>query len=141
MGAGEAVVVLTLIITFWSIFSLIMTFVWPICFFTDLYLRNSQRHKRRMQRGKFYLWELRTFGFPFMFLWDFPILCAFLGMVLALHSNSPAHVWWAYVGITCAIDWITGSEDPPYRRWLASLSEAVKKLKIEPPPRPVIDRA
>lgn len=127
---------MSLLLTPWHIFTLVMTFVWPICFIADLVLRTFDPYKRRMNRGKFTRWEIRTFGSGWRHLWDMPILTGLIVLTFTQHVMWPVHLWWAYIGVTCAIDWITGSDDPPYRRWLA---EAVKKLKISAPPRPVID--
>jgi hypothetical protein len=132
--------------TFFHVLDGVITYTWPIIFSLSLYLHHVERHRRRLERGKFSKWKYRTFGGPYadwhFFLYcEFPALVVLLGSALTINSRWPAHLWWIYIGVRDAVDWITGSDDPPYRRWLASLSDAVKKLKIEPPPRPVIERA
>jgi len=69
-------------------------------------------------------------------MWEVPIMLALVGMAFALGTPDPIYFYWVYVAIVAVVDWVTGSDDPPYKRWVASLS---KKLKINPPPRPVID--
>lgn len=132
---------MTLVVTIFHLIDLILKFTWPIILFADVYFRTKNPYRNRTQRGRHYKWTVKKFGLwgptPIvMSAWLFAIACIFtpagrLGNDVAL----------IYLAGALLVDWITGSEDPPYRRWLASLSEAVKKLKIEPPPRPVIDRA
>lgn len=125
-----------LVLTAWNLLMFVMIFLWPLICLTDCFLRNRDPYKRRMQRGKFYRWEQRTFGPVWACVWEVPVIFAALGMSFALNSTAPIYLYWIYVAIVGAVDWITGSDDPPYRRWVGSLS---KKLTINPPPRPVID--
>jgi len=127
---------LGLLLTVWNLYMLIMMFLWPTIWATDMFLRHINPYRRRMQRGKFYRWELRTFGPLWYGLWEFPIMLCLFGLAFIFKMMEFGYIFWTYVGIVCAVDWITGSDDPPYKRWVASLT---KKLTISPPPRPVID--
>lgn len=130
---------MNLLFTIYHMVDLVIISVGWIILFADLYLRLCPPHDKRMERGKHARWAHRMFGpwgrFPVWFVfWSFGVVTAF----------TPARavgrdVFLIYLGGAVAIDWITGSDDPPYRRWLASLSKAVEKLKIKPSPRPVID--
>jgi len=134
-GGGEMRIVLTTL----HVIDLALRFTWPIILFAECYFRTKDPYRRRTQRGRHYKWTVKQFGFlgpaPLvMGGWTFALACIFtpagrLGNDVVL----------IYLAGALVIDWITGSDDPPYKRWLASLSEAVKKLKISPPPRPVIE--
>jgi hypothetical protein len=51
----------------------------------------------------------------------------------------PIDAFYTFLLVTAVVDWITGSDDPPWRRWQESASAALKKLRIQPAPQPVID--
>ena len=112
---------------------LILKFTWPIILFSDAFFRTKEPYRRRTQRGRHYRWTTKQFGpwgpTPLVVMgWAFAIVC-----ILTPAGRLGNDVVLIYLGGALVIDWITGSEDPPYKRWLASLSEAVKKLKVEQP--------
>ncbi len=124
------------VLAFFHWWNTAITYGWPIILAADWFLRSVEPHKRRMRRGKWFCWQVRTFG-PFgVFLWEFPLLGIMIAGCIAFRSAWPANIWWTYIAVGCAVDWITGSDDPPFKRWVEA---AKKKLTIAPPPRPAID--
>lgn len=116
---------------------------WVAILVIDWYLDN--RHRARMDRGKHRRWARRFCGRMFGLFGEVMghtliFLVLAFGLVIpvcvATDSTMTASVFWLYILAVDIYDFITGGEDPPWRRWLASLS---KKLVIQPPPRPVID--
>lgn len=95
-------------------------------------------HSERIRRGKHRRWAERRFpplGVVFIYL---VLVSTGLAAWLALDTPWVAHFFWIYLFVSDVYDFITGSEDPPWRRWATSLSERIK-LVIQPPPRPAID--
>jgi len=112
---------------------------WVVIWLGDFFLRHVPPHSRRMQRGKYFRWTIRTFGLmadapPRIFL-----AVAMVAFFITTHQDWPLDVFYTFLAVTAAVDWITGSDDPPWRRWKESASAALKKLRIQPAPQPVID--
>jgi len=117
----------------------IVAYGWPVILFGDLFFRTKTPFRQRLQRGRHFKWTLKHFGGPGIIVmggWIFAIACVFTPA-----GRLGFDTVYVYLAVALIVDWITGSDDPPYRRWLASASDAIKKLKISPPPRPIIDRA
>ena len=113
---------------------------WAPIWVVDFFLRNVLPFKRRMERGKHFRWTARLFG-PYMSYHVPRLVLAFstLPLMMATHVSWPVDVFYVYLSSAAAFDWITGSDDPPWRRWKESASAALKKLRIAPAPQPVID--
>lgn len=106
----------------------------------DFWLRHFLPYVNRMRRGKYTRWLIRTFGMTgdnlFRLGWLFCIAMPIMFVAPEPFVTLGLVVYWTYMAVTLAVDWITGSDDPPYRKWLAA---AKKKLTISAPPKPVID--
>lgn len=112
---------------------------WALLWVADFFLRNVQPHRRRMERGKHFKWMIRAFG-PLSYHAPRMVLATvLLPPVMITGAAWPIDVFYGYLVATTSVDWITGSDDPPWRRWKESASAALKKLRIAPAPRPVID--
>lgn len=112
---------------------------WVIIWLTDWFLRYIPPYSRRMARGKYARWAQRQFGLlghsvPLMFM-----AAAMLVFYVSTDWVWPIDMFYVFLAVTCAIDWITGSDDPPWRRWAKSGAEILKKLRIEPAPEPAIN--
>lgn len=119
----------------------VIAYGWPIILFSDAFFRCKEPYRRRTERGRHYKWAMSKFGLwgtlPLILIgWTFAIACIFTPA-----GRAGIDAMYVYLVVALVVDWITGSDDPPYRRWLASASDAIKKLKISPPPRSVIDPA
>ena len=112
---------------------------WAPLWIVDFFLRNVQPHRRRMERGKHFKWMARAFG-PLSYHAPRMVLAtAMLPPMMLTDAVWPIDAFYGYLVATTSVDWITGSEDPPWRRWKESASAALKKLRIAPAPQPVID--
>jgi hypothetical protein len=112
---------------------------WVLILAGEMFLRHGPP-RRRMQRGKYWRWTIRQFG-P---IWtDLPIRVFAAMSVLALFTATgqkwPLDVFYFYLVITAAVDWITGSEDPPWRKLSRAGAEILKKLRWQPAPQPVVN--
>lgn len=110
---------------------------WWLIACADVYLRWVEPHRRRMRRGKAYAWEMRTFG-PFgVVLGTFMVISMAITESAVFGTRWVADAFWIYIAVCCAIDWLTGDDDPPWKRY----SEKAKKLleRLKPIPEPAID--
>lgn len=122
---------------------------WMIAFPVEQYLYIF--HARRIRRGVIHRWLYRNWGpggpllahmmlFMLVFLSVillFVDLATPLPIIPDVQSVVIATFWTLYVG-WAVIDYITGGDDPG-KRVKKLVSSLVKKLKIAPAPRPVID--
>jgi|SRR5688572_11957176 len=116
----------------------VLYFTWPVILVTYFVLRNFDPYARRMRRGRLYLWERRMLGPHAEFLICAIALPAVFVAVVLIGERWPCDFWWLYLAIGCVVDYITGGDEPG-KRVKALASSLVKKLTIQPPPRPVID--
>jgi hypothetical protein len=111
-------------------------FGWPLILGMHCFGRNEGWWiGRRLCRGKYWRWVRRQFGPTediFIFL---SMFFAAIATKIAFDSMVGSDVVYGYLAICLIIDWITGSEDPPWRK----LSRAGNKLleKLKPMPKPV----
>lgn len=112
---------------------------WPAVLGMDWYLRIGQRYRRRMARGKAFRWERRTLGPQSGLVVTAIVLPVQVAEWIASGTWYVTDAFIIYVAVSCVIDFITGDDDPPYRRWLTSLSQRIK-FSVSPPPRPIIER-
>lgn len=122
-----------------AVHQLILSGGWVLILCLDMFLRIVPPYSRRMRRGKYSKWIFRKFGN----LNDAPIRLAMVATMIAgltaTGSKWFVSVFYMYLVVTMAVDWITGSDDPPWRRWAESGAEILKKLRIQPAPQPVIN--
>lgn len=109
---------------------------WLVILFMHFYFDSF--HEPRMERGKYRKWARRHFPESGHHTIYWIMLLSCIPAVIASGSRWPSHSFWIFIFATDIVDFITGGEDPPWRRWAKSLSERIK-LVMAPPPRPAID--
>lgn len=122
-----------------AVHHLIVAGGWILILSSDMFLRNVPPYSRRMMRGKYSKWSMKTFGL----LGDLPVRMVVggggLAGAIATDSAWFITIFYLYLLSTLIVDWITGSEDPPWRRWAKSGAELLKKLRWQPAPQPAVN--
>ena len=114
---------------------------WPIILIMVVFIRpGNNRIGRRMQRGVYWRWNVRTFGT--LLRWaDFPVylmvMFCQLGLVIATGGQAGNILAYTFFTITLFVDWVTGSEDPPWKKLAREANKLLDRIKPVPPP--VID--
>lgn len=104
----------------------------------DWILRSRDPWKRRMARGAFSRWERRTFGFFGASMVLIPYVLFAIPAFYLLGWEWPVDLFYLYLLMALVIDWLTGGDDPPWRKAKRALGR-VRKLRIAPPPKPAIN--
>lgn len=133
---------MNLLTTIFHAYTTSMMFAWPIILALDTFGRSWGHIGRRLSRGIYWRWLMRKFTI-FGGLYHSMMFCGItfvlipLSMVYDDAGDEVIAAIYSYIGALLLIDWITGSDDPPWKK----LARAKNKLlaNIKPMPRPAID--
>lgn len=110
---------------------------WILILFADLFLRTVPPFSHRMRRGKYSRWVFKKFGLFGDLPIRMPLAAGMLAGSLATSGYFFVDVFYIFLAVITIVDWITGSDDPPWRKLEAAANKLLERIK--PMPEPVVN--